>query len=312
MAKAVGADAGGFVKAVLKVFDIDHKKTEDTIEVCFNPKEYQLQRQVQYSPAEANADSKQLQHTNSNPMTLTLTLYFDTFESNGTASRSVREAYTKKIENLTMMRDLSPDQKKAGKNPSPPLVIFCWGKNIFQGVIQSLTTKYTMFLKDGTPVRAECNLTIEHADNANRDAANDVNRGGSPGAQSSRQANAQQVKETGAAAMGTDQDDAMRLAAGRGQPVLTADMRGTAVPGASPAVFDVNHDGTQAGDRGFFRRSVATVQETVKDARDHVTSVTGAMSEQVQGLTGGLISPTGVTVADENRRSGIRSPGWQT
>src|SRR5258706_4433298 len=155
MSPKSAAGLGGFTKAVIKVLDSTQSKIEDSIEVCFNPKEYQLQRQVQYVAADANQDNKKQQHTTSIPMTLSLTLYFDTFEER----TSVRDKYTKRIENLTLLREQSGQQKQ-----EPPLIIFCWGKNIFQGVIESLTQKYTMFLENGTPVRCECTISILHAD----------------------------------------------------------------------------------------------------------------------------------------------------
>jgi hypothetical protein len=37
------------------------------------------------------------------------------------------------------------------------------GGGPFRGVIESLQTKYTMFLPNGTPVRATCNVKIKEA-----------------------------------------------------------------------------------------------------------------------------------------------------
>jgi hypothetical protein len=52
-----------------------------------------------------------------------------------------------------------PEDKKR-----PPKVGVKWGKlPEFQGVIESVSTKYTMFLPDGTPVRATCHVTVREA-----------------------------------------------------------------------------------------------------------------------------------------------------
>jgi len=40
------------------------------------------------------------------------------------------------------------------------VILFIWGRFTFKGVIESLSQKYTMFLSDGTPVRAECALKM--------------------------------------------------------------------------------------------------------------------------------------------------------
>jgi hypothetical protein len=43
---------------------------------------------------------------------------------------------------------------------------FAWGDQFpeFVGVITSLTTKYTMFLRNGTPVRATCSIKMKQAE----------------------------------------------------------------------------------------------------------------------------------------------------
>jgi len=48
----------------------------------------------------------------------------------------------------------------------PPMCIFVWSKVFpaFKGVITQLSTKYTMFLPDGTPVRATVSLQMKQAD----------------------------------------------------------------------------------------------------------------------------------------------------
>ena len=99
-------------------------------------------------------------------MTLSVTLQFDTYEERV----SVRDKYVRKLEKLTMMKSKAKDDKDV-KNHAPPLVRFCWGKLNFKGVIVSLSQKYTMFLSDGTPVRAEVALKIQ---NVSEDATFDT------------------------------------------------------------------------------------------------------------------------------------------
>jgi hypothetical protein len=47
-------------------------------------------------------------------------------------------------------------------------------------VVTKLTQKYTMFLSDGTPVRAECNLTIQNVSNRDVDTGTSLNANANP------------------------------------------------------------------------------------------------------------------------------------
>ena len=103
-------------------------------------------------------------------MTLSVTLQFDTYEER----TNVRDKWVRKIEKLTMMTgDLPKDGNKASKTDKqkfrPPTILFIWGRFIFKGVVESLSQKYTMFLSDGTPVRAECALKIRNVINKSVD-----------------------------------------------------------------------------------------------------------------------------------------------
>ncbi len=133
------------------------------IEVCFNPKEYSLEKSVEWDAEKAFSDAPQPEFKAPKPMTLSVTLQFDTYEERA----NVRDKWVRKIEKLTMMTgDLPKDGTKASKPDKqkfrPPTILFIWGRFIFKGVVESLSQKYTMFLSDGTPVRAECALKIRN------------------------------------------------------------------------------------------------------------------------------------------------------
>ena len=96
-------------------------------------------------------------------MTLSVTLQFDTYEER----TSVRDKWVRQIEKLTLMtKQFDKDGKTASKSDKqkyrPPTILFIWGRFSFKGVVESLSQKYTMFLSDGTPVRAECALKIRN------------------------------------------------------------------------------------------------------------------------------------------------------
>jgi Contractile injection system tube protein len=76
--------------------------------------------------------------------------------------RNVHTDFVDNLMKLTLVQDLDGDAAKR----RPPKVAVKWGKSRFpefQGVIESVSTKYTMFLPDGTPVRAVCHVTIKEA-----------------------------------------------------------------------------------------------------------------------------------------------------
>lgn len=125
------------------------------MEVCFNPKELSLEKQVQWTPKEGSiSDEPPEEFSKPTPATLSVTLQFDTYES----KRSVITTYTSTLEKMAYIIDDSTKR--------PPLCKFVWGKFVFQGVVQTLNQKFTMFLSDGTPVRCEATLKMTAASQA--------------------------------------------------------------------------------------------------------------------------------------------------
>lgn len=98
----------------------------------------------------ANADSKPLQFEAGKPMNMSFELLFDTYEPGG-ASMDLKAA-------LGPLLNLTP---APNGDKRPPRVTFTWGGlPSFEGVVNSIDVKYTMFAEDGTPVRATCNITM--------------------------------------------------------------------------------------------------------------------------------------------------------
>ncbi|MBC7316581.1 MAG: LysM peptidoglycan-binding domain-containing protein, partial [Chloroflexi bacterium] len=50
--------------------------------------------------------------------------------------------------------------QRTGKS-EPPHCIFQWGRFEFEAVITKMDEKFTLFLKDGTPVRTVVNITLQ-------------------------------------------------------------------------------------------------------------------------------------------------------
>jgi hypothetical protein len=144
---------------------------ESAIDVCFNPKEYALDKSVGWDSEKAFSDAPNPEFKQPSPMSLTVTLQFDTYEERV----SVRDKWVRQIEKLTMMRkQLKADSSaKDKKDNRPPTILFVWGRFVFKGVVETLSQKYTMFLSDGTPVRAECALKIRNVLNDAMDQGKD-------------------------------------------------------------------------------------------------------------------------------------------
>jgi hypothetical protein len=150
---------GNLVRAKIYQFKQDDSSYDvnDPIDVCFNPKEYSLEKSVTWESEKAHSDAPMPEFKKPTPMTMSVTLQFDTYEERV----SVRDKYMRRIESLAMMR-ADPKNEKDPKKHSPPVILFVWGNLKFKGVVETLSQRYTMFLSDGTPVRSECTLKIRN------------------------------------------------------------------------------------------------------------------------------------------------------
>jgi nucleoid-associated protein YgaU len=147
----------GLVKAVIMNVDAGYG-----VECLFNPKEYTYSKQNSWEQKPVTgANVPQVTFSGGQPATLQMDLFFDTYAQsiNGQA-QDVREAYTDKIWQLMMVDDKLKDQKN--KKGRPPTVRFQWGSSwSFNAVITSIQQKFTLFLSDGTPVRATLTVSFQ-------------------------------------------------------------------------------------------------------------------------------------------------------
>jgi len=123
------------------------------VQALFNPKEYAISKSVPWNPhATAGLDAPEMQFTTGQGESLDLELFFDTYEQ-GTNVKN----YTQALHQFAMI-DANLHR--------PPQVMVSWGKLSFRGVVESINHRFTMFLEDGTPVRATCKLTLREARDA--------------------------------------------------------------------------------------------------------------------------------------------------
>ncbi len=134
---------------------IINKDTGEIVRCMFNPHEYTLSKQNRWVRGETKGKNiPRLKFSQGGAQTLKLQLFFDTY-AEGT---DVRE-YTDPLWDMMMV---NADKVNPRSNKSePPAVQFRWGGLAFDAVITAISQKFTLFLKDGTPVRTTVDITLE-------------------------------------------------------------------------------------------------------------------------------------------------------
>jgi|SRR6266568_77215 len=133
-------------------------KNEDTGEefsVLFNPSEYSIDAAAKWKEQEKKGQPPELQYTGSERKKLAMELFFDSYEQ----QTDVRE-HTVKVGNLLVFN------KEKHRTPK---VTLSWGREApggpfadfpFTGVLESCKQQFTLFMSDGTPVRAKVSVSF--------------------------------------------------------------------------------------------------------------------------------------------------------
>jgi nucleoid-associated protein YgaU len=140
----------------------------EVIPVMFNPEEYTLNRDINYAQtAIPGLSAPLIQFVNGNLQTLEMELFLDTYEEHreggvvlNAAGADVRDL-TARVTGL-MSIDASTH--------APPVLLFVWGSLSFTCVLARASQRFTMFLSDGTPVRANVQVTFNEFRNAELEA----------------------------------------------------------------------------------------------------------------------------------------------
>ena len=145
-------------KAKLIVYDADGGDARD-IEFMFNPQSLSFTRKSKWESDSGNRGYELLPKVNFagvEPYTFTLSkLIFDTYETK-------ESVMTKHIDNIKKGVTAPSDVHKR-----PPVYFLTWGNEYFHCVMTSLTYTLTMFLSDGTPVRALVDISLQEVDKSN-------------------------------------------------------------------------------------------------------------------------------------------------
>ena len=128
-----------------------------TVTAQYNPKEIGLDKSVPWQKGKnSKANTPDLEFTSADGRSLSVELFFDTFEE----QTDVHAKYVAKLLKLAEVMDENGSEEKK----RPTRVKVKWGSlPEFQGVLESISTKYTMFLPNGTAVRATCSCKFKEA-----------------------------------------------------------------------------------------------------------------------------------------------------
>lgn len=122
----------------------------------FNPESLSFSRTVSWKVedgAYTAAGFPKVSYSNRGAETLKLSnLWFDTYE------------YPTKTSVLDLISPIIKSTEIAGSLKRPPVYIFAWGEQYLKCVVTSISYDLTMFLADGTPVRAKVSIDLQEVD----------------------------------------------------------------------------------------------------------------------------------------------------
>lgn len=123
-------------------------RTGDRVPVMFNPEEYALEQGNEIAEIGVpGLATSPVQYVRGRARMLRMELFYDTYED-GTDVR----AYTRRVVGL-----LDPDPR----THTPPVLMFLMGGFSFECVLVEANQHVTMFLADGTPVRARLTVRFQ-------------------------------------------------------------------------------------------------------------------------------------------------------
>jgi len=122
----------------------------------FNPDTYVVKKSAKwdYAPVPETDQTAMPQYVGPQASDMTIKIFLDSREStSGDIDKDVK----------TLLKCCTPLAETVEKKaPSPPFVIFGWGKKLsFTAFVKQVEVTYTMFDTDGTPLRADCSLMLQ-------------------------------------------------------------------------------------------------------------------------------------------------------
>lgn len=158
-------------KAKLTIGSLDESGLN--VSAQYNPKELQVDQNVPWKKPEAatktgsqtgggGSSPLEVEFTGAEGRSMTIEMLFDGYEPDGGRAVDVR-GEVDKLTKLATVRD--PDSNDEQKR-RPHHCVISWGSRglpKFECVIESLSTKYSMFSSEGEPLRATCTVKLKEA-----------------------------------------------------------------------------------------------------------------------------------------------------
>jgi nucleoid-associated protein YgaU len=158
------------LKATVQRLRADGSVDGSPFKVQFNPSEYTLNKGAQFAEVPIpGLDQPVLQFVRGQTETLTVDLFFDTTDDGmAEGAKPVTTQTDRFYELIKIDRDTH----------APPVLLFSWGtgfagsglsgrwasqkrENGFQGVVESVRQRFTLFSSEGVPLRATLTLTLK-------------------------------------------------------------------------------------------------------------------------------------------------------
>ena len=119
-----------------------------------------------------NSNVPEVEFKKSGPQTLKLSLFFDTYEAATDVSLTTEKLWK-------LMQSSTRQEGNRNVKVPPPEVAFDWSVFRFVAVVTEMTQRFTLFKLDGTPVRAQVEVTFtQHKDLEDYQRQNPTSGGG--------------------------------------------------------------------------------------------------------------------------------------
>jgi hypothetical protein len=148
----------------------------ESLDFMFNPTQLVFSRSAKWEPAKGSRNDGNLlpkvSFSGVDPYQLTISdVLFDTYETGKSVSEYIRK-FQAAVDPPSSQSGAGQGSSggsgsNSGKSKRPPVYIFRWGAEqtfSFRCVVKKLDFTYTMFLPDGTPVRAKMTLSLQEVD----------------------------------------------------------------------------------------------------------------------------------------------------
>lgn len=144
------------------------------VSCMFNPYEYTISKSNSFTEKETpnGTNRPEVEFSKAGAQTLTLNLLFDTYGTNEDVRKQTNQLWT-------FMQVKTPLSGNDNAKARPPLVAFHWGTFYFVSYITEMTQKFTLFSKDGIPLRARVDVIFtQYVDEADYPPTNPTAGGG--------------------------------------------------------------------------------------------------------------------------------------